>query len=1246
MRRTLRRLRAVRLAVGLTAAAAAAASRAAPGGGEADWPMWRGNAGRTAATSRALPAELHLRWVRRLEAPAPAWPESQSKIRFDVSYEPVAAGKRLFVGSMASDRVTAYDTETGEELWRFYADGPIRLAPVAWKEKLYVVSDDGLLYCLDAASGRPRWTVRGGPDARRVLGNDRLVSAWPARGAPVLWAEPGGERATVYFAAGIWPFMGIFLHAVDAETGASVWENSGSGSIYVNQQHDSPAFAGVAPQGCLAATENTLLVSGGRTVPAAFDRRTGALLYFQVASRHFGKDAGGHDVSVAGGTFCNNGSLYSLADGSPLLSLGNRKLLPGLAAHALGDEVLVRTATNLTLYSLAPERTEETSREPYGKESRRKAYRLPCLGTAAIASPITNFHFRAGDRAYGAGEGGRIAAIDLPPSEPRVSWTGRVDGAVWSMLPADDKLFVVTRAGSIFCYGEQPAGAPREYAAAERAAPPSEGIAMLWGLGDGALERLLRLADHYQVVAVDPDPDKVAAIRRSLDDAGLYGRAVHVLAGRPAELQLPPYFAARIELGDPAAAGLNAGPAFARSVFHCLRPYGGVAALSGSRSQRSAFRRSAEAAALENARVVKGPHGLELRREGPLPGSAPWTHQYADAANTGVSREGLLKPPLGLLWFGGPANDDILPRHGHGPTPQVAGGRLFIEGPHALRAVDVYTGRLLWQRTLPDLGKFYDNTAHQPGANEVGANYVTAEDSLYAVLDRKCLRLDPATGETLAEFVLPPEDGKAPHWGFVSVCEDLLIAGAAPVAVFRGSTNEPPGLRPDVPYASSSRRLVVLDRHTGRVLWQRLAEQAFRHNTIVAGGGRIFCTDAISAANLELLRRRGQRPEGKPSLLALDARTGKLEWQVFPETAATWLGYSALHDLLVAGGSPGGDRAWDESVSGLAAYRGRDGERRWAQPGAHAGTPLLHGDTIYFEQRGLDLLTGRPLQRPHPLTGLPVEWSFRRHHGCNTPIACQHMLLFRSAAAGYYDLAANGGTANWGGFKSGCTMNLIPADGVLSAPDYTRTCTCSYQNQCSLALVPMADVETWTFQSYEAVTGEIRRVGINFGAPGDWPAPDGTLWLEYPKVGGAGPELKVQVEGRANYFRRHAMEVKGAAPQVTASGVEGAERIRIAAITAASQPYRVRLYFAEPGAEAGQRVFDVRLQGIPALSALDVAAETGGRRRGLVKEFRSVPLKEGLTIDLAPRAGSAYPPMLGGVELLPDADDPLPKPLQ
>ncbi|HUV64100.1 MAG TPA: hypothetical protein VMW24_09385, partial [Sedimentisphaerales bacterium] len=106
-----------------------------------DWPTWRYDAGRCASSPEELPARMNLLWVRELGAPRPAWPASQDRLQFDASYEPVVAGKTVFVGSMVRDNVTAYDTETGAEKWRFYTDGPVRFAPVAYKDKLYIACD-------------------------------------------------------------------------------------------------------------------------------------------------------------------------------------------------------------------------------------------------------------------------------------------------------------------------------------------------------------------------------------------------------------------------------------------------------------------------------------------------------------------------------------------------------------------------------------------------------------------------------------------------------------------------------------------------------------------------------------------------------------------------------------------------------------------------------------------------------------------------------------------------------------------------------------------------------------------------------------------------------------------------------------------------------------------------------------------------------------------------------------------------
>jgi len=71
--------------------------------------------------------------------------------------------------------------------------------------------------------------------------------------------------------------------------------------------------------------------------------------------------------------------------------------------------------------------------------------------------------------------------------------------------------------------------------------------------------------------------------------------------------------------------------------------------------------------------------------------------------------------------------------------------------------------------------------------------------------------------------------------------------------------------------------------------------------------------------------------------------------------------------------------------------------------------------------------------------------------------------------------------------------------------------------------------------------------------------------------------------------------------------------------------YTVRLYFAEPriDVKAGGRVFDVTIAGRRVLEDFDIARETGGPRRGVVKEFENIRLGGSLTVEFSAKKGSA-----------------------
>ena len=387
--------------------------------------------------------------------------------------------------------------------------------------------------------------------------------------------------------------------------------------------------------------------------------------------------------------------------------------------------------------------------------------------------------------------------------------------------------------------------------------------------------------------------------------------------------------------------------------------------------------------------------------------------------------------------------------------------------------------------------------------------------------------------------------------------------------------------------------------------------------------GTLFCIDAITEGKLKKAGVAGAASDAKPTLYALDLKTGREIWKTSENVFGTFLNYSAEHDILLQAGSRYRDRAEDDIGQGMMALRGKTGEVLWHDREVEYGGPcLLWHDRIITNGSGgfaLDLLTGKP-------TG----WSYQRMYGCNTAIGSEHLLTFRSGAAGFYDLAGDGGTGNLGGFKSGCTSNLIVADGVLNAPDYTRTCSCAYQNQTSLALIHMPEAEFWTFGARHAPG----RIGINFGAPGDRRDAGGTLWTEYPSVGGPSDDAEVSVEpAKPEIVRVHSSTLGGEGLKwVAASGVSGVKSISIP--VEGDGAYRIRLFFAEPekDAKAGDRAMDVTLQGETVLQEFDVVEQAGAPLRSLVREFDASSKDGKIVIGLEARG--LRPTLISGVELV------------
>ena len=288
----------------------------------ADWPTYLHDASRVGATTEPLTAPLTARWTYSSPTPPKlAWSgedgrvfeghEMRNRVRFDDVFHVAIAGKRVFFGSSVDGRVYCRNLETGADEWTYFTDGPVRLAPMVVNNRVFIGSDDGHVYCLDASSGKVIWNLRAGPNDERILARGRMISRWPIRTGVLV------DKDIAYFGAGIFPHENVFLYAVKAATGEVIWKNDA-----ISQ--DDAGRNDLSPQGYLLATDDLLFVPSGRSLAASFKRATGE--YLNKPEPGWRGDAGGQ----VGGTqaFIADDQIYAVGE-HHILALDQKKQKTG-----------------------------------------------------------------------------------------------------------------------------------------------------------------------------------------------------------------------------------------------------------------------------------------------------------------------------------------------------------------------------------------------------------------------------------------------------------------------------------------------------------------------------------------------------------------------------------------------------------------------------------------------------------------------------------------------------------------------------------------------------------------------------------------------------------------------------------------------------------------------------------------------------------------------------------------------------
>ena len=247
---------------------------------EKDWPTYRADNNRSAASPVRLAGPIQPRWHFKSTGAVPT--------------TPVAAGGLVFTADH-DGRVRAIAADSGQLKWEHLTPAPIKYPPTIADGRAFVGSADGHVYALEAATGRLLWRFRAAPVERHIMVYGRLSSTWPVNSGVLV------RDGVAYFAAGIIDHDGTYVYAVDAETGKLIWENNSSGHL------NAELRKGVSVQGNLTIHENHLVLAGGNQIsPARYDLITGELaapvLRDGNPKANNGRFVGVyHDVLIAGG---------------------------------------------------------------------------------------------------------------------------------------------------------------------------------------------------------------------------------------------------------------------------------------------------------------------------------------------------------------------------------------------------------------------------------------------------------------------------------------------------------------------------------------------------------------------------------------------------------------------------------------------------------------------------------------------------------------------------------------------------------------------------------------------------------------------------------------------------------------------------------------------------------------------------------------------------------------------------------
>lgn len=856
---------------------------------------------------------------------------------------------------------------------------------------------------------------------------------------------------------------------------------------------------------------------------------------------------------------------------------GSKLYIPGTEAYP----ARLDPQTGKTLYWLQGSGTDGS-----GNGSHDGGYKWP-MSDGTIVKNTLPVQVTAGIRRY----------------TPTDAATMGVVGTVSGMLAADSKLFAVTTGGSIYCFGGTQVSNPPVYTVTNTPLPvvndawttnvqqilagavEKEGCLMVLGIGSGrVIDELVRQSPvNAHIVAIDPDPAKVKALRLRMDAAGCYGDRVAAFAGDPLESGLPPYVARLILSEDLNAAGYTNTQKFISRVYHSLMPYGGMAWLPVPAGQHSAFETAVSVANLQLIATARAEPFSILQRTGLEGGS---NHKAA----TMTTYDKTLKAPLGILWFDRDAIYQVVRTQGDIYYGRLTGG------------CDAYTGLTL---TAP---RAWD------GTNGIAS---------YEALPPYC---NPFIGVPGPERARPSGYGcgtgmqsygyvYAGRAGNAAFHDELTDSGTMQIAGIRsicGSGSGIPGCGILYEYAPGCGCAYSLEAFAGLVSmpgvenWTRwghgptqdvLDEKPFRRVGINFGAPGDW-----NILNDKLWVEFPARSAPSPNLLF---------WTSPSNPTGTY-----HHMSRITNTNAGKPWVAASNVRGLT-----NATLRLANPGVIrpcAQAPAIDGSLVDTCWDGIDgLALVNSTVEPDGIGDAAFAWL--RSDATNLYIAMESP---RDTAYERFDVYLCG--------REDCMAPFSNPHVETDVRSYARfgvSSTGTKTNIMATGGVEMYWAGAWTCA---VTTGQVFRA--EFAIPKSTLEAAG-IWPDQMAVNMFGPGKRRVRELDDSSTWSSAVPL--GTPNVRSTACYRFVPLYVGAPGGAyGVPFAncsVKLHFSETeGAAVGQRVFDVKLQGNTVLSNFDIVQQAGGANKAIVREFTGLAVTNELRLELVPVTGET---LISGIEV-------------